>query len=351
MESLPRRDVASDKVAELDHRSLDRHFSESIRMAVLIPCFNEANTVATVISGFKAALPAAEIYVFDNNSTDQTVSVATAAGATVRKESLQGKGNVVRRMFADINADVYVMVDGDSTYDPRYANSMVNLLLAEKLDMVVGTRVASDRAAYRPGHRFGNRLLTTAVSRLFGNRFSDILSGYRVFSRRFVKSFPAMSNGFETETELTIHALELSLPVAEVETPYAVRTEGSASKLQTYSDGFKILRLILVLYKNERPLQFFSAIATTLCTVALALGVPLVVTFIKTGLVLRQPTAILATGLVLLSALSFVTGLILDTVTRGRREMRRIAYLSIPPPGASSLIRNDATASEVGQPT
>jgi glycosyltransferase involved in cell wall biosynthesis len=332
LDSLPIRAGTSGKA--LEHRNPDRFLSEATRLAVLIPCFNEQASVAAVISGFRIALPAAEIYVYDNNSTDQTAGVAAAAGATVRRESLQGKGNVVRRMFADIDADIYVMVDGDATYDPGCAESMVKLLLAEKLDMVVGTRVASDNAAYRRGHRFGNRLLTMAVSHLFGNRFSDMLSGYRVFSRRFVKSFPAMSNGFETETELTIHALELCLPVAEVGTPYNVRAEGSASKLQTYSDGLRILRLILVLYKNERPLQFFSAIAAFFCAVALGLGIPLVVTFVQTGLVFRQPTAILATGLVLLSALSLVTGLILDTVTRGRREMRRLAYLSIKPPGA-----------------
>jgi glycosyltransferase involved in cell wall biosynthesis len=295
----------------------------------LIPCFNEAAAIATVISGFQAALPGAALYVYDNNSTDQTATAAAAAGATVRKEPLQGKGNVVRRMFADIEADVYVMVDGDSTYDPGCAPAMVGLLFAENLDMVVATRVAAEDAAYRHGHRFGNRLLTRAVAHLFGNRFSDMLSGYRVFSRRFVKSFPAMSSGFETETELTIHALELSLPVAEIPTAYNVRAQGSASKLQTYSDGLRILRLILVLYKNERPLRFFSVIAAALCAVALLLGIPVVVTFIQTGLVPRQPTAILATGLVLLSALSFVTGLILDTVTRGRREVRRLAYLSI----------------------
>jgi hypothetical protein len=198
--------------------------------------------------------------------------------------------------------------------------------------MVVGTRVASQVTAYPLGHRFGNRLLTYAVSNLFGKRFSDILSGYRVFSRRFVKSFPAMSTGFEIETELTIHALELQLPVDEVVTPYRTRKVGSTSKLRTYVDGLKIIRLILVLYKNERPLKFFSAIAAAFLTVALALGIPLVITFIKTGLVPRQPTAILATGLVLLSALSLVSGLILDTVTRGRREMRRLAYLAVPPP-------------------
>jgi hypothetical protein len=232
-------------------------------------------------------------------------------------------------MFADVEADVYVMTDGDATYDPSCAQAMINLLLQESLDMVVAARVAAEEGAYRHGHRFGNKLLTRAVGHLFGSRFTDMLSGYRVFSRRFVKSFPAMSSGFEVETELTVHALELSLPVAEVPTPYNVRLEGSISKLNTYSDGFRILRLILVLYKNERPLQFFSAIAAVLCVVALALGIPLFVTFVQTGLVLRQPTAILATGLVLLSALSLVTGLVLDTVTRGRREIRRLAYLAI----------------------
>ena len=301
------------------------------KVAVIIPCRNEAQSIAQVVRGFKAALPSAEIYVFDNNSTDQTAEIAEAAGASIRRETLRGKGNVVRRMFADVDADAYVMADGDCTYDPACAESMVNHLFEDHLDMVVGTRVASHDAAYRPGHRFGNRLLTLSVANLFGAQFTDMLSGYRVFSRRFVKSFPAMSSGFEIETELTIHALELHLPVAEVVTPYSIRHPGSVSKLHTYSDGFKILRLILVLYKNERPFQFFSAIAGVLLVIALALGIPLVLTFIKTGLVPRQPTAILATGAVLLSALSFIAGLILDTVTRGRREMRRLAYLALPP--------------------
>jgi glycosyltransferase involved in cell wall biosynthesis len=305
---------------------------EMPRIAILIPCFNEAASVALVVSGFKAAVPGAEIYVYDNNSTDQTSSIAAAAGAKVRKESLRGKGNVVRRMFADIEADVYVMVDGDATYDPGHAQKMINLLLDERLDMVVAARVDAEDGAFRHGHRVGNRLLTRTVARLFGNRFSDMLSGYRVFSRRFVKTFPAMSRGFETETELTIHALELSLPVAEIATPYHIRVQGSVSKLNTYRDGYRILRLILVLYKNERPLEFFSTIAAILCAVAVGLGIPLLLTFIATGLVLRQPTAILATGLIVLSALSLVTGLILDTVTRGRREIRRLAYLSIKAP-------------------
>jgi glycosyltransferase involved in cell wall biosynthesis len=301
-------------------------------IAVIIPCFNEAHSIADVVLGFKSILPTARIYVFDNNSTDETAAIASAAGASIRREMLQGKGNVVRRMFADVDADAYVMVDGDSTYDPSCAADMVDRLFKERLDMVVGTRVASQAAAYRSGHRFGNRMLTFTVANLFGKRFSDMLSGYRVFSRRFVKSFPAMSSGFEIETELTIHALELQLPVAEVATPYRIRVIGSTSKLRTYADGMRILRLIVFLYKNERPFQFFSAIAGAFIAVALALGIPLVVTFVETGLVLRQPTAILATGFVLLSALSFVSGLILDTVTRGRREMRRLAYLAVRPP-------------------
>ena len=304
----------------------------AIRIAVLIPCFNEAATIEAVVRDFRACISAAEIYVYDNNSKDKTVDIAAAAGAIVRKEPLQGKGNVVRRMFADIEADVYVMVDGDATYDAGCAEAMIRLLVAERLDMVVAARIASENSAFRQGHRFGNMLLTKSVGHLFGNRFTDMLSGYRAFSRRFVKSFPAMSSGFETETELTIHALELSLPVAEIASPYGGRVEGSVSKLNTFSDGLKILRLILVLYKNERPLQFFSTLAAILALLALGLGIPLVITFLRTGLVFRQPTALLATGLVLLAALSFVTGLILDTVTRGRREIRRLAYLAIKAP-------------------
>lgn len=329
--SMPRRELSDGSVAaESDPGRAAAPLDQRHKIAVIIPCYNEEHSIAEVVRGFSEALPGARIYVFDNNSTDDTVAIASAAGASIRREPLQGKGHVVRRMFADVEADAYVMADGDSTYDPSYAASMVNRLFDERLDMVVGTRAASHVDAYRTGHRFGNRLLTFAVANLFGNRFSDILSGYRVFSRRFVKSFPAMSTGFEIETELTIHALELQLPVAEIATPYRIRVTGSTSKLRTYADGFKIVRLIVVLYKNERPLKLFSTIAAVLLAVALALGIPLVITFIKTGLVPRQPTAILSTGLVLLSALSLVSGLILDTVTRGRREMRRLAYLSIP---------------------
>jgi glycosyltransferase involved in cell wall biosynthesis len=332
MSGLSKEGFDNEVRGQMDAGSAESLLDQRHEVAVIIPCFNEGHSIAEVVRGFKTSLPGARIYVFDNNSTDDTAGIAAAAGAAVRRETLQGKGHVVRRMFADVNADAYVMADGDSTYDPGYAASMVNRLFSERLDMVVGTRVASQVAAYRPGHRFGNRLLTYAVSNLFGNRFSDILSGYRVFSRRFVKSFPAMSSGFEIETELTIHALELHLPVGEVATPYRVRISGATSKLRTYVDGLKIVRLILVLYKNERPLKFFSAISAAFLAVALALGIPLVITFIHTGLVPRQPTAILSTGLVLLSALSLVSGLILDTVTRGRREMRRLAYLAIPPP-------------------
>jgi len=332
MSVAPKEGVDHQVPEQMDPGAANSLLERRHKIAVIIPCFNEGHAIAEVVHGFKSVLPSAKIYVFDNNSTDETVAIAGAAGALIRRETLQGKGNVVRRMFADVDADAYVMVDGDSTYDPSYAAHMVNRLFEERLDMVVGTRVASHTAAYRPGHRFGNRLLTFSVANLFGERFTDMLSGYRVFSRRFVKSFPAMSSGFEIETELTIHALELLLPVAEVATPYRIRVSGSSSKLRTYSDGLKILRLIVVLYKNERPFQFFSVIGGVFIAVALALGIPLVVTFIKTGLVPRQPTAILATGLVLLSALSFIAGLILDTVTRGRREMRRLAYLAVPPP-------------------
>ena len=251
------------------------------KLVVLIPCFNEQESIGAVVMGFRTALPAAVVYVFDNNSTDDTAAAALNAGAIVRRECIQGKGNVVRRMFADIEADIYVMVDGDATYDPQSAELMIEMLLSERLDMVVGRRIATADKAYRPGHRFGNQLLTNTVSRLFGKRFSDMLSGYRVFSRRFVKSFPAMSSGFEIETELTIHALELSLPVAEIATAYTLRPEGSSSKLQTYSDGLRILRLILVLCKNERPLKFFSTFAAIFCAAALALGIPVVITFVR----------------------------------------------------------------------
>jgi len=300
------------------------------RIAVLIPCYNEEVAIPGVVAGFRAALPPATIYVYDNNSGDRTIAAAREAGAVVRSETLQGKGHVVRRMFADIEADIYVLVDGDGTYDPAAAPEMVRLLLEGRLDMVNGFRVSEARAAYRPGHRLGNSMITGLVRSIFGKGVSDMLSGYRVFSRRFVKSFPALSAGFETETEFTVHALELNMPIAEIRTAYRERPEGSASKLRTYTDGFRILRTILVLAKEERPLLLFSLAGLVLLLLGVALGLPVVAHFLATGLVPRLPTAVLATGLVLLSFLAFACGLILDSVTRGRREMKRLAYLAIP---------------------
>jgi glycosyltransferase involved in cell wall biosynthesis len=303
------------------------------KVAVLVPCYNEEVAIAKVVKDFRAALPAAAIFVFDNNSTDNTAAAARAAGAKVFAEKHQGKGFVVRRMFADVEADVYVLVDGDATYDAPSAPAMVALLLDERLDMVVGNRVDRDLAAYRTGHRTGNRLLTSVVSGVFGPTFNDMLSGYRVFSRRFVKSFPVLSGGFEIETELTIHALELGLPVAEVDTPYYARPEGSASKLNTWRDGFRILRTIVRFYRAERPIPFFTGIGMVLAIVSVGLAVPLFVTYFEIGLVPRLPTAILSTGLMLLAFLSVAIGLVLDTVTRGRREMKLLAYLSHSAPG------------------
>ena len=301
------------------------------RVAVLIPCFNEAVAIAKTVGAFRAALPDADIYVYDNNSTDNTAAVARAAGAIVRTERRQGKGAVVRRMFADVEADVFVIADGDATYDASAAPEMIERLLAEQLDMVVGARESEVTAAYRPGHRFGNALLTSCVNYLFGRTFSDMLSGYRVFSRRFVKTFPTLTQGFEIETEITVHALELAMPVAEVLTPYSARPEGSASKLSTYRDGWRIVRLIMHLFRQERPVQLYASAAAALATLAVALSVPLVVTYLETGLVPRVPTAVLCTGLMLLAVLSGMCGLILDTVTRGRREIKRLAYLAMPP--------------------
>ncbi len=302
------------------------------RVAVLVPCFNEQAAIPAVVRAFRAALPDAAIYVYDNNSSDGTAAVARQAGALVRTERLQGKGNVIRRMFADIDADAYVLVDGDDTYDAASAPAMVEMLLRDGLDMVNGARVSEAQAAYRPGHRFGNQVLTGLVASIFGNRVSDMLSGYRVFSRRFVKSFPALSGGFETETEFTIHALELRMPIGEMPTPYKERPAGSASKLNTYRDGLRILRTVLLLVKEERPLPFFAVIAAALLLLAVVIVLPVVRTYLQTGLVPRLPTAVLATGLVVLSFLSLTCGLILDSVTRGRKEIKRLAYLSISAP-------------------
>ena len=306
--------------------------AESPRIAVLLPCYNEEAAIAATVAGFRCALPGAIVYVYDNNSRDRTAEVAAAAGAVVRTERQQGKGHVVRRMFADIDADVYVMADGDLTYDPKRAPQMVDLLVAEQLDMVVGTRRHEEKDAYRGGHVLGNRLFTGLLSGLFGRSFSDIFSGYRVFSRRFVKSFPVLSSGFEIETEMSVHALELRMPVGEVETIYAARPEGSQSKLSTWSDGWRILKTIVTLYRIERPVLFFGSIGALLVALAILLAIPLVITYLNTGLVPRFPTAVLVTGMIIIAVLCFFAGLILDTVTRGRREMRRLYYLSLEAP-------------------
>ena len=305
------------------------------RIAVLLPCYNEEAAIAATVAGFRAALPTATIYVYDNNSRDRTRELAAKAGAVVRSETQQGKGNVVRRMFADIDADVYVMADGDLTYDPKSAPAMVDMLVSEQLDMVVGTRKHEQAEAYRGGHVLGNKLFTGLLAGLFGRSFTDIFSGYRVFSRRFVKSFPVLSSGFEIETEMSVHALELRMPVGEVETSYGARPDGSQSKLSTYSDGWRILKTIGTLYRVERPTLFYGLIGLLLLVLALILGEPLVVTYIHTGLVPRFPTAILVTGMTIIAVLCFFTGLILDTVTRGRREVRRLAYLAHRAPESS----------------
>jgi glycosyltransferase involved in cell wall biosynthesis len=317
---------------------VDAHFETAVtgaartglRVAVLLPCYNEEAAIAQTVAGFRAALPHAAIYVYDNNSKDRTREVAAAAGAIVRTEKMQGKGHVVRRMFADVEADIYIMADGDSTYDAAAAPALVAKLIDEQLDMVVGARKSELEEAYRRGHRWGNKLFTGILASLFGRTFSDIFSGYRVFSRRFVKSFPALARGFETETEISVHALELSMPVGEVVTAYGARPEGSESKLSTYRDGWRIMKTILHLFRIERPVLFYGGFGLFLAAIALTITVPLVITFVQTGLVPRFPTAILATGLMIVAFMSFMCGLILDTVVRGRREVRRLHYLALP---------------------
>jgi len=317
------------KLAELD-------------VAVLIPCYNEAVAISGVVRDFRAALPGASIFVYDNNSKDDTAQAAEAAGAIVRREPWQGKGNVVRRMFSDIEADLYVLVDGDGTYDAPSAPKLIAALLDQQLDMVVGARVEQASGAYRPGHRFGNALLTGLVSKVFGRTIRDMLSGYRIFTRRFVKSFPAMSAGFEIETELSVHALELRMKMAEIDTPYGERPVGSFSKLSTFRDGWRILKLVSHLVKEERPADFFGTAFLALLVLSLGLGLPVVVEFAQTGLVERLPTSVLATGIMLLAFLMLTCGIILETVTTARREMKRLAYLQIP------LARSDRGAIRSG---
>jgi glycosyltransferase involved in cell wall biosynthesis len=306
--------------------------SNGIDIAVIVPCYDEAATIAQVVADFRAALPQARIVVCDNNSRDATAEIARAAGAEVRRETLQGKGNAVRRMFADIDADLYVLVDGDATYDAASAPMLVEKLLAERLDMVVGVREATQSTAYRAGHAWGNKALSGAVSLLFGTPVTDMLSGYRVLSRRFAKSFPVLAAGFEIETELTVHALVLRMPTGEARTPYGARPIDSPSKLSTWKDGLRIGRMILRLLKDERPLPFFSAVFAGLAALALAIASPVFADFIATGLVPRLPTAVLAASVMLLAFMALVAGFILDNVTRGRRELRMLAYLAIPGP-------------------
>jgi glycosyltransferase involved in cell wall biosynthesis len=301
-----------------------------LEVAVLVPCFNEAATIGKVVRDFYAALPECRVFVGDNGSTDDSATLAAQAGAVVLHEPLPGKGNVVRRMFADVEADVYVLVDGDDTYDASYAPQLIEVLLNQSLDLVSAARNEVSAGAYRRGHRFGNRLLTSLVASLFGNRFSDMLSGYRVISRRLVKSFPLLSAGFEIETELTVHALQLRVPIAEIATPYRDRPQGSVSKLHTYRDGFRIVTTIARLVKAERPMYFFGVLAALLASASLLAGIPVIQEFLRTGLVPRQPTVVLAASLMMLACLSLTCGLILETVTRGRIEQKRMRYLAIP---------------------
>jgi glycosyltransferase involved in cell wall biosynthesis len=332
--------VLVDQVQAFAERQADHDPLAGQKIAILVPCYNEEAAIATVVADFRKALPEADVYVYDNNSRDRTIEVARAAGAIVRSETLQGKGRVVRRMFGEIEADIYILVDGDATYDAPSARAMAAQIVTDRLDMVVGCRVDQETAAYRRGHRFGNRVLTAFVADVFGKTFTDILSGYRAFSRRFVKSFPVQTGGFEIETELTVHALQLELPVAEIETPYYARPEGSHSKLNTWRDGVRILNTIIKLYRSERPLGFFSGIGISLAIMSVGFAIPVIVTYLEEGVVPRLPTAVLSTGLMIIAALAITCGLVLDTVTRGRREIKLLAYLAQRPPGEMSARRD-----------
>ena len=303
-----------------------------VEIAVLVPCYNEEAAIAKVVADFRAALPSATVYVYDNNSRDRTLARAREAGAMVRSEIRQGKGNVVRRMFADIEADIYVLVDGDDTYDAGASPRMITRMIADGADLLTARRIHTDAAAYRPGHVMGNRMLTGLTALLFNVHLSDMLSGYRVFSRRFVKSFPFTAEGFAIETELTIHAVRLMMPMTEMDTRYKERPVGSVSKLNTWRDGFRILGTIFYLVREERPLLFFALVSALFAAVAVLIGAPVVSEYFHTGLVPRLPTAVLATGLMVIAFLSLTCGLILDTVTRGRWEAKRMAYLAIPGP-------------------
>ena len=335
LDARPKTGVHRGAIDEAAERTLGK----TVDIAVILPCYNEVAAIADVVAAFQKHLPDAVVYVYDNNSSDDTAATARAAGATVRRELLQGNGNVVRRAFSDVEADVYIMADGDGTYDAARAREMVDQLMRDNLDMIVGTREGDDPAAYRRGHKTGNLLFNGVVALLFGDRFSDIFSGYRVFSRRFVKSFPALSAGFEIETELTVHAIQLRMPVAEVATAYGGRVEGSASKLNTYRDGLKILRNIVLFTQHYRPLLFYGAISVILAGISLLFGYPVIVEYFETGLVPRLPSAVLATGIMLTASVSLAIGLILHTISRGQLEVKRLLYLNYPHP---STRREDA---------
>ena len=309
-------------------------------VAVLIPCYNEEKSIGFVVKDLRKVLPGAIVYVYDNNSSDRTVEEAREAGAVVGFETARGKGNVVRRMFGDVEADIYILIDGNGTYQASAAPRLLETLISNSLDMVCGSRVEAVKTAYPPGHRFGNRILSGLVGKIFGNRTKDMLSGYRVFSRRFVKSFPALSRGFEIETELTVHALELRMPIVDVDTEYGERPPGSESKLSTVKDGFRIMRMIMLLVKEERPMQFFGAFAVLLASVSLLLVYPVFAEYVETGLVPRLPTAVLSAAVMLMGLLSLFAGLILDTVTLGRREMKRLGYLRFESVGSALRTRN-----------
>lgn len=303
---------------------------KALDIAVILPCYNEAVAIGETVAQFRAALPNATVYVFDNNSTDESIRAAQDAGAIVRTEALQGKGNVVRRMFADVDADIYVMADGDATYDSAAAPDLVKMLVSQNLDMVNGARVNKETQAYRPGHKFGNALFSGLVKLFFSNNIDDLLSGYRVLSRRFVKSFPAASNGFEIETELTVHAMQMRMPISEVETNYVSRLPDSNSKLSTFKDGWRILKMISLLIKEEKPMSFFLSLAMFIFAPSLLVFISLLTEFFETGLVERFPSLIVAASGFVAAMLSVVCALILDSLARGRRETRRLSYLQYP---------------------
>jgi len=311
-----------------------RSRTDNLNIAVLLPCYNEAATIGPVVRGFRATLPDAAIHVYDNNSTDGTALQAMLAGAHVVRERRQGKGHVVRRMFADIEADIYIIADGDGTYTPDDAEELVRTLLTERADMVVGTRRGVHDDAGRQGHALGNRLFNLLYRTIFGPDFTDIFSGYRAFSRRFVKSFPAVSGGFEIETEMSVHASRLKLPVSELELDYGRRPEGSHSKLSTFRDGAKILWMFAMLMKETQPFAFFSAISATFMLASLGFMAPVLAEYFQTGLVSRMPTWVLSTALMMISFMLFTAGVILDSVARARAEQLRIHYIGLETPSA-----------------